>query len=270
MTEISNNNFSIFTNINGCINNTPIVSISRTRVYGIYKIYDMIKKWSNRQLDKIPDSLVYLNFQCESHMRKKAFRKACMIEELIHKDSLFKADNHLDHIKLNYAYYSNLHIYLYKLKNKKIFQKNYKKIDYQDNSKFFFIKEKMKGFPKDPPSKTSLETSYTFLSFFEEYMLIKDLDIRKRTKKEEHTILNFDVNLYDYGSVIIHNGETLNEPFNCIVCADNCTEYADCMYSNCRHMCMCYNCSKKLEPSKRTTCIICRQHNDRIIQVFKP
>ena len=56
------------------------------------------------------------------------------------------------------------------------------------------------------------------------------------------------VSPYHYGNTIIHNGEPLKESFNCIICADDCTEHADCMYSNCRHMCMCYNCSLKIEP----------------------
>ena len=76
--------------------------------------------------------------------------------------------------------------------------------------------------------------------------------------------------LYDYRCLTIHNGETLESSYKCMLCTDNCTEHADCMYSNCRHMCVCYNCSSKLSPVDKVKCIICRQHNDCLIQVFKP
>ena len=79
--------------------------------------------------------------------------------------------------------------------------------------------------------------------------------------------LNNQISSYNYPNYIIHNNEPLKEPFNCLICSDDCTEYADCMYSNCRHMCVCYNCSKKLD---KMECMICRQHNDCLIQVFKP
>ena len=76
--------------------------------------------------------------------------------------------------------------------------------------------------------------------------------------------------LYKYGNLIVHNGETLTAPAVCVVCADDCTEYADCMYSNCRHLCVCYNCMRKMDNKDRTQCIICRQYNDCIIQILKP
>ena len=76
--------------------------------------------------------------------------------------------------------------------------------------------------------------------------------------------------LYKYGNLIVHNGETLTTPALCAVSGNDCTEYADCMYSNCRHLCLCYNCMCQLENKDRAQCIICRQYNDCIIQVLKP
>lgn len=277
MSLISSDKFSIFSNINGFMSHPAVVSISKIRIYSVYKIYEYLEKWDTKELNKIPDSLVFLSFKADNNMNKLAFKKSCMVEEQVHKHCLVNQTNIYDNCNLNHLYYKYLYIFIQKIDEKRIFKTKPDVINYEESSIYFQLKTLLQAIQREIPSKTNLESDYTLSSYLEEYMMIHDFNINKRTKLELNNIMkiidltfNQPETVYNYGDMIIHNGEPLKESFNCIVCADDCTEYADCMYSNCRHMCMCYNCSLKIEDSKKTTCIICKQHNDRIIQVFKP
>ena len=112
------------------------------------------------------------------------------------------------------------------------------------------------------------------MSIYVEMIWCKSKDKRCciRTSGQSNVLntLNKEFSSFNYNHHTIHNGETLAGPYECLLCADGCTEYADCMYSNCKHMCICYNCSSKLSNSQRVKCMICCQYNDCLIQVLKP
>tara|TARA_B100001123_G_scaffold434561_1_gene561316 strand:- start:184 stop:1080 length:897 start_codon:yes stop_codon:yes gene_type:complete len=295
-----NDTYNCLTYYNGYFKKPPIIDINNIRYYSVIEIYDIIKFWSDSELDTIQDSIVYLRLEIDGY-NKRILLKACMIEEIIHKNSLFKCSNINSQHSLNMTYYNVLNEVIETIKySKKIVESSTGKLSKKRKvSKTEMINifckttesnecniENIKNniiysdnllplielIPNcDSTLKCNLELHYTKMSIYEELLFQSINDdkfncVNSKMLKNLET-LNDQISSYNYPNYIIHNNEPLKEPFNCLVCSDGCTEHADCMYSNCRHMCVCYNCSKKLD---KMECMICRQHNDCLIQVFKP
>lgn len=294
------NTYNCLSNYNGYFKKPPTVSINFIRYPSVIEIYNIIKSWNHSKLNSIQKSLAYLRIEINGY-NKNILLKACMIEEIIHKNSLFKCSDICSQHSLNETYYNTFNKVIRNIKyskkvveissknlNKKrklseieiinIFCENIESEDsntkniesnciYRDN-----LRPLIKLIPKcDSTLKCNLELHYTKMSIYEELLFESTNDYRfsciQSDMDKNLNILNERLSSYNYSDYIVHNKEEVKEPFNCLICSDGCTEYADCMYSNCRHMCVCYNCSKKLD---KMECMICRQHNDCLIQVLKP
>lgn len=274
--------FNVMTYHNGYFNKPPVVDIKNIRYYSIIEIYNLIKEIDKKFLDKLPNSLVYLKFK-KINFDNYILLKSCVIEEFIHKNALFMNKTLESQHELNLNYYkvfTNVKEKIVKFKNNQQFNilniLNLEKNDYKVNLNNYILKENLLPLLVNTPDaeftfSSNLELHYTKLSIYEELFLqnIKSKNSVCKTKQmiKNLSIYNKNICLYNYPNCLVHNKEPLKTTFDCIVCSDNCTEYADCMYSNCRHMCLCYNCSKKLKDFK---CIVCNQYNDTLIQVYKP
>ena len=274
--DFDNENFSILSNYNAFLKHPALVNISGIRIYAIYELYKIIEFWNKTKLDNIPDSIVYLRIRSKKGYKDEVLLKACMIEEQIHKLAIFETRDLYNQTEMNYCYYKALYMYLTKLRHKQIFNTKPPKLNFEKSEIYNeYIKPLLNEIPEDTPSKIHLEIHYTRLSVYEEYMcwqMYPQYFLNTRTPQQLFNIqiMNENLSLYKYRNIMVHNGVKLTEPCTCLINADGCTEYADCMYSNCRHLCMCYNCSSKLSGKDKTTCIICRQHNDCLIQVLRP
>tara|TARA_B100001248_G_C27344378_1_gene437936 strand:+ start:413 stop:1261 length:849 start_codon:yes stop_codon:yes gene_type:complete len=282
MSKFDSENFSLFSNYNCYLKHPPTVSISTNRIFVINEIYNVIKLWKQEELNIIPDSKVYLHYK-NSDFKEKYLKKACMAEECIHRLALFepKDIDGDDYYQLYSCYYKFSFNYLNKMKLKQVI--NFIKPVKLNKSKHLLelcsiahdgLVFLLNNTPEDVSSKTNLELHYTKMSIADELFLNGTNDSKSciRTTKQLNVLndLAKKFRSYTYRYPTIHNGETLESSYKCMICSDDCTEYADCMYSNCRHMCVCYSCSKKLSPIDKVKCIVCRQHNDCLIQVFKP
>jgi hypothetical protein len=274
--DFDNENFSLFSNYNAFLKHPALINISGIRMYAISELYKTIEFWDKTKLDKIPYSIVYLRIGSKKGYKDEVLLKACMIEEQIHKLAIFENRDLYNQTRLNYYYYKSLYMYLTKLRYNQVFNTKPPKLNFEKSNIYNeFIKPLINTIPEDSPSKTHLEILYTKLSVYDEYMkwqMYPQYFENTRTNQQLFNMQNIHENLslYNYGNIMVHNGVKLTEPYTCLICADGCTEYADCMYSNCRHLCMCYNCSSKLSGKDKTKCIICRQHNDCLLQILKP
>ena len=125
---------------------------------------------------------------------------------------------------------------------------NLEKSDYTLNN--YILKENLLPLLINTPDaeftfSSNLELHYTKLSIYEELFLqnIKSKNIVCKTKQmiQNLSIYNKNICLYNYPNCI-HNKEPLKTTL-IVLYGDNCTILHR-MYSNCRHMCVCYNCSK--------------------------
>lgn len=283
MSNFDSENFSLFSNYNCYLKHPPVISISNNRIFVINELYKRIESWSEEELDIIPDSKVYLRYTNNDY-KEKHLRKACMAEECIHRLALFepKEENADNYYQLYCCYYAFSSKYLEKMKSKQVI--NFIKPVKLNRCKLLLetcstahmgLTTLLKATPEDISSKTNLELHYTKMSIADELFLNGTNDPKSciRTTLQLNVLNQLAEKFqeeYTYRYPTIHNGETLESSYKCMICSDDCTEYADCMYSNCRHMCVCYNCSTKLSPVDKVKCIVCRQHNDCLIQVFKP
>lgn len=266
---------NVFTNYNSFLNHPCTLNISNIRIPAIYEIYKYISLWDESKLKNIPDTLVYLRLKKKPKYKENILLKSSMIEEQIHKHALSDIINLFNQNELNLNYYKCLNIYLEKIKSNKAFNDPFTIRDFRDYPGHYTrIKQHIDSIPDTDPAKSHLEMQYTMLSFFE-YNLFAFVRISyplvKFTKKQYSNMQRLSKDEFSkwcqWGNTIIHNGEYSNKAAKCAICID---AYADCMYSNCRHLCICYNCLLKLDGKNREHCIICRQHNDCIIQTLNP
>ena len=251
-----NKEYNVFTNYNGFLNHPCIVNISIIRIPAIYELYKYISLWDESKLNDIPNTLIYLRLKKDSEYKENILLKSSMIEEQVHKHAL----------SLN-KYYLYLKCYNKGLHSPFIH-------DFKDSpDNYSRLQLYIDSIPNVDHRKLHLEMLYTRMSFFEynlftfvrtSYMLVKFTDQQRINMQR---LLDNEFQKYKHGNTIIHNEEYLNKAPKCAICID---AYADCMYSNCRHLCICYNCLLKLNENNRICCIICRQHNDCIIQTLNP
>jgi hypothetical protein len=271
--------FSPFINFNEYMDMIPMISISNIRYNTVLEIYIGLKEYSNEELDAIPDSFVYIRMNIASYDVKR-LSKALMLEEKIHKKALFSEKTDIkSQCELNMSYYKCLYDGLNAIRIKNVFIEITTSLETltSDNTYIKFLKPLLDISLYDTSfGKCHYEFIYTKLSIIEECLFYNTLDSRAicSTEGEKDMMLYFNENIssfnIDSSKLIIHNKTPLNTPYECSVCSDSCTKYADCMYSNCRHMCLCYACSTQLDRININKCIICNQWNDCIIQVYSP
>ena len=148
MSIVSSDKFSLFSNVNGFMSHPATVSISKIRIYSIYKIYEYLQKWNENELNKIPDSLVFLSFKADNHMNTLAFSKSCMVEEQVHKHCLVNQGNIYDNCNLNYLYYKYLYIFIDKIEKKRIFRTIPDIINYKNSSTYLQLKKCVRYYSK--------------------------------------------------------------------------------------------------------------------------
>ena len=276
--SVVDDTFSLFSNYNCFLKHPPVVSISNNRIFVINEIYNAIESWSENDLDMIQYSYTHLRYE-KDKVKKTHWLKACMAEEFVHRLALFEPKDVNNQHELYQSYYKYSTDYLKQIKEKKIVNNTTGVISSTCFTQSFLdmntaLIKLINDTPDDISSKIHLELHYTKMSIYLEIIWHKSKDKRSCIKTVgQSDILNLletKFSSYNYGYTTIHNGDTLTSPYECMLCTDSCTNYADCMYSNCRHMCICYSCSSKLPDIDRSRCIICRQHNDCLIQVFKP
>ena len=271
--------FSPFINFNEYMGMIPMISISNIRYNTILEIYKSLSEYSDQEIDAIPDSFVFIRMNIPGYDVKK-LSKALMLEEKIHKKALFSEKNDIkSQCELNMCYYRCLYEGLNAIRIKNIFIEHMTSLESLTGDPDYIksLKPLLDISMYDTSfGKCHYESIYTKLSILEECLFYKTFDNRMVCSTEgEIALINyFNVNIADFNidssKIVIHNTETLNTPYECSVCSDSCTKYADCMYSNCRHMCLCYGCCTQLDKLNLNKCIICNQWNDSIIQVYSP
>jgi hypothetical protein len=271
--------FSPFINFNEYIDMPPMISISNIRYNAVLEIYSSLSKYSDMEIDSIPDSFVYIRMNIASYDVKKLL-KALMLEEKIHKKALFSEKKDMkSQCELNMCYYKCLYDGLNAIRIKNVFIEITTSLESLTvNSDYIKSLKPLLSISMYDTSfgKCHYESIYTKLSILEEGLFYKTFDNRVvcSTEGEQKMMIYFNQNIssfnIDSSKLIIHNKTPLNTPYECSVCSDSCTKYADCMYSNCRHMCLCYACSSQLDRININKCIICNQWNDCIIQVYSP
>ena len=263
-----------FMNMNEYLKKPVTVSILKNRLPTINCIFKLLKKWNLNEVSKIPDRFVYLRIYKDTN-KKEHWKKACIVEEMIHRYALLSHFNLKNQSLLNREYYK----YVEKIINTLSYLKkeNIGNLDYLKSHHVYSINLEplLSVIPDEKETlSTQLELFYTKMSIFEEIMLLDCENERalQLTPQQIENLCSYDrnVSLFNNDTSVIHNGDVVNQPYKCIVCSDGCNEYADCMYSNCNHMCVCYNCSLKLENKHKNKCMICSRYNDFLIKVKNP
>ena len=268
--------YNPFNSLNSYLKKPVTVSIINIRYHTIESIYNIIKDWKNDEIGKIPDRFVYLRINKENVIHEY-WLKSCMIEEQIHIMSLIEIFNTTDQYQLNTTYYKYAKKMIINIKKKNIFIDEITPLNDLKRNYIYtnHLYDLLIVMPNEQYTlKSQLELYYTKLSIFEERLFEDTQNERSIIKNNQQSVVlrHFDdnIHLYNCSFTTVHNGCKLNEAYKCIICSDGCTEYADCMYSNCRHLCICYNCSQKMPIHQQITCPICKGYNDFLIQIFNP
>ena len=269
-----NEDHNIFRNYNGFLKHPCTIDISNIRIPAIYEICKLISPWDKKRLDNIPDTLIYIRLKKQQEQDENTLLKSCMIEEQIHKHALSGITDLFNQSELNLNYYNCLGVYLKIIRSGEAFEAPCAKVNLQNYVKgTSYLKKYVQKISDIDPRKSHLELYYNRLSFLEYIYIdfIKHTSLIKFTTKQQLNMISLLNNknglkfIEKWGNTIIHSGEYSNSESKCAVCIQN---HADCMYSNCRHLCLCYECLVKLDCKNREYCIICKQHNDCIIQTF--
>lgn len=265
---------NIFRNYNGFLKHPCTIDISNIRIPAIYEICKLISPWDKKRLDNIPDTLIYIRLKKQQEYDENILLKSSMIEEQIHKHALSGITDLFNQSELNLNYYNCLNSYLKLISSGEAFKTPFVKVNFEQYiGECSFLNVYTKEIPDVDPRKSHLELYYTMLSFLEykNFDFIKCMSLVKFTKEQQLNMKrllekeNVLKSVQEWGDTIVHNGEYSNTVAKCAVCMEN---HADCMYSNCRHLCLCYECLTKVDNKNKEYCIICKQHNDCIIQTF--